>query len=143
MPKSEAQQQAELFQALEHYTDVDPKIGLIYSTSNGRYRNIRTARMLKREGQKRGVPDICIPLKGKRGEPGAYVEMKVGYSKPSSEQETYLRGLSEEGFETAVAYDWYEALQFILNYRGLKPKPIHKRRLEDERCKKRQAGTDV
>ena len=54
-----------------------------------RIRDIRTAANLKKEGVKRGVPDICLPVsRGKYH--GLYIEMKAGKNKPSKEQKEWI-----------------------------------------------------
>ncbi len=130
MAQPEAKEQQRLFTELECYVDKIPSVAFIYATPNGRFRNIQTAVKLKREGQKRGVPDVCIPLTGKNNEPGAYLELKFGKNKCSPEQLKYIEFLRSQGYVVSVEYSWFDGLHFILKYLGVKPKWKHKQQLD-------------
>lgn len=121
---AEADLQRRLFQELGDYSD--PRIPFIYAVPNGRFRNIKTAKLLKLEGSKAGVSDVCLPIRGVEGEPGAYLEMKYGYGTLTVEQGKFIAFVKTQGYVTVVCYQWEHALHFILKYLGVKPKWKHR-----------------
>lgn len=123
MAQPESLLQRRLFEELNDYED--SRIKFIFAIPNGRYRNVATAAALKREGVKRGPLDICLPIKTERA-PGAYVEMKYGHNKCTPEQKEFIAFVESQGYVTTVCYEWEDALHFILDYLGVKPKWKHK-----------------
>ncbi|MCQ2479010.1 MAG: VRR-NUC domain-containing protein [Clostridia bacterium] len=112
---SEGQQQALLFRWAEYAKAKYLCLQYMYHTPNGGSRNEKEAANLKRQGVKRGVPDVCLPYPC-GGYHGLYIEMKFGKNKPTKEQTEYLKYLSSVGYKTAVCYDWEEARSVILTY---------------------------
>jgi hypothetical protein len=81
---SEHDEQVNLFHWADIMSPQYPELALLHAIPNGGKRNINVARKLKEEGQKAGVPDICLPVP--RGEyHGLYIEMKYGRNKPTPE----------------------------------------------------------
>ena len=112
---SESQEQKALFQwaglAQQKYSELK----LLHHVPNGGLRDARTAVNLKREGVKRGVPDISLPVaRGKYH--GLFIEMKVGNNKLTKEQQQWFKALEEEGYATQVCYGWLEAREVIEKY---------------------------
>ena len=95
-----------------------PQLALIFSIPNGGKRHIGTARKLKAEGVKSGVPDIFLSV-AKNGKHGLYVELKYGKNKPSKNQLEWLSALSDEGYEAKVCYGFDEAKKAICDYMGI------------------------
>lgn len=88
---------------------------MMFHIPNGGQRAITTAKRLKAEGVKAGVPDICLPVpKGKYH--GLFIEMKVKGNKPTENQELWLAALKEQGYYTAVCFGLESAIDVILNY---------------------------
>ena len=105
---SESQEQKALFQWAGLAQQKYPELKLLHHIPNGGIRDIRTATNLKREGVKRGVPDICLPVsRGKYH--GLYIEMKAGKNKPSDEQKEWINSLQEEGYAACVCYGWLDS----------------------------------
>ena len=75
-----------------------PQLALIFSIPNGGKRHIGTARKLKAEGVKSGVPDIFLSV-AKNGKHGLYIELK--------------------GYEAKVCYGFGEAKKVICDYMGI------------------------
>lgn len=112
---SESQEQKALFQWAGLAQQKYPELKLLHHIPNGGIRDIRTATNLKREGVKRGVPDICLPVsRGKYH--GLYIEMKAGKNKTSKEQKEWINSLQEEGYAACVCYGWLEAREVIEKY---------------------------
>ena len=112
---SESQEQKALFQWAALAEQKYPELRLMHHVPNGGLRDARTAVNLKREGDKRGVPDISLPVpRGKYH--GLYIEMKVGKNKLTKEQQQWFKSLEEEGYATHVCYSWLEAREVIEKY---------------------------
>lgn len=91
---------------------------------NGGLRNMQVAVKLKRDGVKKGVWDVFIPIP-KSPYHGLYIEFKDPKRKPktnrgkgglSKEQTKFGDYVSGVGFCCCVAYSWKEAVQFVIDY---------------------------
>jgi hypothetical protein len=91
---------------------------LLFAVPNGGHRNIITAKKLKDEGVRAGVPDLFLAVP--RGIwHGLFVEMKRNkHCKPSENQERMLKLLQTRGYHTVVAHSFDEAVEAIRNYLG-------------------------
>lgn len=109
LKRSEAQEQTTVIQycELRHIP--------IFAIPNGGSRNAIEAANLKRQGVKAGVPDLMIPV-AKQGYHGLFVEMKVGYNKPSEKQEEWIKLLNRNSYLAKVCYGAEEAINLIDNY---------------------------
>ncbi|WP_342343337.1 VRR-NUC domain-containing protein [Ruminiclostridium herbifermentans] len=121
MPKSkiptasESVEQIYLFRWATLSSGAMPELDLMYHIPNGGKRDIATAKRLKAEGVKAGVPDICLPVP--RGVyHGLYIELKAGENKTTRKQNEWLEALDNNGYFTAVCYGWEEASKVITNY---------------------------
>lgn len=95
-----------------------PELKWLFHIPNGGSRHIAEAGKLKAMGVKRGVPDICLPIK-RNGFGALYIELKkpkVGIV--SDEQEEWLDFLSDQGYATRVCFGWIEARDCLLEYLG-------------------------
>ena len=113
---TEHQEQAALFAWSDWMATVMPELSLMYAIPNGGHRSKQTGALLKAEGVKAGVPDICLPVP--RGDKhGLYIEMKrrMGGS-VSAEQLKWLEALMRKGYECHVCRGCEEARQVILDY---------------------------
>ena len=109
---TEHQEQVMLFQ----WADWALRPNLLYAIPNGGKRDIRTAAMLKAEGVKPGVPDICLPIP-RGGKHGLYIELKRRKGGTvSKEQEAWIRALMGQGYMCAVCHGWEAARDEILRY---------------------------
>ena len=113
---TEHQEQCALFEWAAWMAKHIPELRLMHAIPNGGKRDIRTAAMLKAEGVKPGVPDICLPVA--RGEyHGLYIELKRrSGSHATDNQLDWLEKLSGQGYKTAICYGWEEAATVITKY---------------------------
>ncbi len=115
MRDRESQEQQALIRWAEMQKATYPELELLHHIPNGGYRNIATAKRLKREGVKAGVPDLCLPApKGKWH--GLYIEMKAERGKVSGNQKWWIEKLQQQGYYVTVCYGWEEAKETILRY---------------------------
>jgi hypothetical protein len=121
---TEHQEQSLLFQWAELSKSRHPELGLLFAIPNfsGRLGKvpplaaIRQAQALNREGRKKGVPDVMLPIpRGKYH--GLFVEMKrVKGSETSQEQRAWLAALSEQGYRAVRCLGWEQAREEIMAY---------------------------
>ena len=112
---NESDEQIALFEWVGYQLKKYPELGLLYHIPNGGHRHATTARRLKAEGVKAGVPDVCLPV-ARGAYHGLYIEMKAGKNKPTQNQERWLNALDEQGYYTAVCVGWEVAAAIILKY---------------------------
>ncbi len=112
---SESVEQISLFHWATWLSGTYPVLNLMHHIPNGGKRDKATAKRLKAEGVKAGVPDICLPCPS-GGFHGLYIELKAGKNKTTDYQDEWLEALSKQGYKTAVCYGWEQASEVILNY---------------------------
>lgn len=92
-----------------------PMLRYLHAIPNGGYRHISTARKLKAEGVKPGVPDLCLPFPvGKYH--GLYIEMKAEGGALSEEQRVWLDYLCKVGYRAVACFSFDEAVSQIEYY---------------------------
>lgn len=99
-----------------------PQLKYMFAIPNGGSRDVREAVNLKRQGVKRGVSDIFIPIPTSNYH-GMFLELKVGKNKPSKEQVAFLQFVNRVGYCGVVCYGFEEAVITIQKY--LKGEIIH------------------
>ena len=118
--RSEAQEQV----AVVQYCDL--RRLPIFAIPNGGSRNKIEAANLKRQGVKAGVPDLMLPV-AKHGYHGLFVEMKVGYNKPTENQKKWIEILKNNGYLVKTCWGAEETINLITDYMYLeeeKEKPF-------------------
>ncbi len=90
----------------------------IFSIPNGGSRNIVEAKKMKLEGVLAGVSDLFFP-KPSQGKHGLFIEMKVGYNKPTEKQKEFMEYATSENYATAVIYSFEEFEKLINDYLGI------------------------
>ena len=125
MPGTEHDEQACFIQWLATLYPQYPELRLGYAIINGAKlpysrnkkgeRFSREATRLKAEGLTPGIPDWCLPCP--RGiYHGLYIELKHGNNKPSANQRAVLRGLANQGYRVAVAWEFEGMQRALLDY---------------------------
>lgn len=121
-------EQSLLFQWADVAKGKHPELALLFAIPNfsGRLGKvppvaaIRQAQKLNKEGRKKGVPDICLPVA--RGPYHAlYIEMKAPDGKLKPEQKAWLLDLTVQHNYAVAAFGWEAARQHIENYLTLTP----------------------
>ena len=112
---SEHDEQVALFEWSEWLTSQHPRLKWMFAIPNGGKRHLGTAVKMKREGVKKGVPDIFVPIPTKTHH-GLFIEMKFGYNKPSFNQKEWLEYLGSVGYKAVVCYGFEEAMHAIGDY---------------------------
>ena len=113
---TEHQEQVALMRLVELHRGRWPELGMLFAVPNGGNRNIITAKKLKAEGVKAGVPDLCLPIP--RGEHhGLFVELKKQKgSTTSPEQKAWVKALNAQGYRAEVCLGAAAAWEVIQEY---------------------------
>ena len=94
-----------------------PLIDFVYSIPNGGHRSKSTAMQMKREGVKRGVPDlhcfVAVPPYH-----SLYIEMKTETGDLTPDQKILIPMLREHGHKVVVCRSSAQAVQEIFKYLG-------------------------
>ena len=112
---TESQEQQALFEWAKHMEFRYPEIRYMYHVPNGGKRDIHTAKKLKAEGVKSGVPDICLPTPSGRYH-GLYIELKAHGGTTTKNQNIWLEELANQGYCACVCVGWEQASDVILSY---------------------------
>lgn len=94
------------------------KIGsYLFSVPNGGKRNIITAKIMREEGCKAGVPDLCLAYPNAKFH-ALFVELKAPTktARVSPAQKEWLDKLNKVGFKAVVCYGFESARQMIMDY---------------------------
>lgn len=93
---------------------------MLFAIPNGGDRNVLVAVKLKKEGVRRGVPDMFLAL-ARGGWHGLFIEMKRrrgGVVSP--EQAAYIEALRAQGYRAEVCKGCDEALEVLRDYLSAK-----------------------
>lgn len=101
-----------------------PDLEWLHAIPNGGHRSKAAAGKMRAEGQKKGVPDLCLPVPRRAGDRlyhGLYLELKKAGGAPSEDQREWLLHLHRSGYAAHVANDPDTAVKLILDYLSLSP----------------------
>ena len=111
----EHRMQVALFKWAQAATCTRPELGLMFAVPNGGLRDIVTARKLKDEGVKRGVPDVILPV-ARGGFHGLFIENKSKGRKPRDDQRKWAEKLQQQGYMAVCCDDLMLAIKTITDY---------------------------
>lgn len=92
-----------------------PQLKLAFAIPNGGQRNIVTAKKLRAEGVRSGIPDWCLPIP-MGGYTGLWIEFKHGKNKLTTEQRRYIELLEKAGHCVDVCYTVDGAIRTVEDY---------------------------
>lgn len=125
---SEHCEQVELFARIRRLLPEHPDLGKVFAIPNGTRTSIHTAKKMRAEGVKAGVPDIFFP-EARGGWFGLFVELKArSYVNAKGKtvrqrlrpsQRRWQQMLNEAGYLAVTAEGATEALEQLLWYRQL------------------------
>ena len=97
-----------------HQYNLDEK--LLFAIPNGGQRNIITAKKLKNEGVRAGIPDLFLAV-ARGGFHGLFIEMKkADGGRLSKDQKSVSESLTAQGFAWALCHGWEDAKKCIERY---------------------------
>ena len=112
---AEAYEQAHIIEWTGYMLGRMPELRLLFHIPNGGYRNEIEAANLKRQGVKRGVPDLFLPV-ARKGFHGLFIELKTKNGKVSEWQKQWLADRTEQGYQAVVCYGADEARKALEGY---------------------------
>ncbi len=92
-----------------------PELNLLFAIPNGEYRDWKTARKLRAEGVKAGVPDLFLPVP-RGGHHGLWIEMKMAGGRLSKAQRLWHRALEDQGYLVKTCWSAEEAQEALVDY---------------------------
>ncbi len=91
---------------------------LLYHVPNGGHRHVLVAMELKKQGVRRGVPDLHLAIP-RGGYFGLYIEFKATPPRDaavSAEQQAWLRALNAQGYLAIVCRGHFDAMEQLRAY---------------------------
>lgn len=113
---TEAAEQSALIAWANLQAKATPELARLYAVPNGGSRHKLEAVNLKRQGVKKGVPDLCLPVP-RHGRHGLYIELKrTKGSTTSREQKEWIAYLNQAGYVAVICKGFEQARDAILEY---------------------------
>jgi hypothetical protein len=116
--QSEHDIQSMIFLWSKYQSKKYPGISYMFAIPNGGFRHIATAKNLKMEGVKPGVPDIFLPVP-RAGYGGLFLEVKAKGGRASDYQKIWLEILTAQGYRCRLVRGFDEAIAAIEEYYSL------------------------
>ncbi len=114
----EADAQAAYFEILDLNLREFPFLFAIHASMNGAFRSAAVAGQSRAQGQRPGVPDVCIPIT-RHGYGGAWIENKFGDNRMTPEQIRFRDFLLTQNYAFKTCYTLENALDFTEWYLGI------------------------
>lgn len=93
-----------------------PELKYLFAIPNGGARDAVTGARLRAEGVKRGVPDLCLPVR-RNAWAGLWIEMKtISGGRVAPEQADWHQFLKSQGYAVMVAKGYEEAIAALVLY---------------------------
>ena len=124
---TEHQEQAALIEWSSHFWWGD----LLFAIPNGGYRTKIGAYKLKKEGVKKGVPDLflAVPVQNYSG---LFIEMKSRKGSVSADQKKMMKMLEKQGYHCVVCRSVTEGMFEITNYLATHKGIAHMKSIEND-----------
>ena len=88
---------------------------LIFAIPNGGNRNVITAKKLKAEGVKAGIPDLFMAVPNTQHN-GLFIELKAGKNKPTDKQNEVIEHLKSAGYRCEVINNFDDFRKTVNDY---------------------------
>lgn len=112
----EHKMQVSLFRSIRIHTGQYPQLAYCHAIPNGPRLARGTAKKMKAEGLRAGVPDVMLPWPSGIYN-GLYLELKIQPNRPGPKQLDFIQYLNLAGYYATVVYDdWYAAWELIEHY---------------------------
>lgn len=100
------------------WADTQPLARFIFAIPNGANKSMASAVKFKREGLRKGVPDLFLPIPNyPKNYHGLFIEMKrIKASVTSKEQLAWINFLQKQNFACGVCHGADEAIELIQAY---------------------------
>jgi len=131
MKTIEADEQKALFEWAESMLYYLPELALLNGSLNGVKLTIGQAVKAKKQGLKKGYPDLFLPV-SRGGYHGLFIELKIKpyrnhkdkmvYPTTSDDQKWWIEQLARQGYKALICKGFDSAQDYILNYLKLEDK---------------------
>lgn len=111
----ESGHQEAIFEWRGYMVGMYPELALLHHVPNGGKRDIETAKALKRQGVRAGIPDLVLPV-ARCGYHGLYIELKAPGGALEQVQIDYLKALEKEDYLALVCVGWRAASEVLISY---------------------------
>ena len=116
MPRNDEHKiQASAIKALAFLETALPELALLHAIPNGGARDEITGAMLKREGVKRGIPDLHLPV-ARHGFHSLYIEVKTPKGALSKVQREMIEKLQAAGNAVYICRSATDIVQTVRDY---------------------------
>jgi hypothetical protein len=124
MKSREHEAQASVIRWARSMELVEPRLRLLFAIPNAAKRSPGLAAIMKAEGLRAGVPDLCLPcsvvsVDGAMHH-GLFVEMKIRPNRVSKEQAEWIEALRAECYRVEICWSALEAVNVIKSYLGIR-----------------------
>ncbi len=93
-----------------------PELKWLHAIPNGGKRDARTAALMKAEGVRSGVADVCLPV-ARHGKHGLYIEMKKPTGGRASDSQLEFRDFCHsQGYVWELCVTWQQAAAILQKY---------------------------
>lgn len=92
-----------------------PELSLLFAIPNGGYRLPHIGAQMNREGLKKGIPDLMLPV-ARCGYHGLFLELKAAGGRLAVNQRRWRDLLISQGYGHAVCYGYEAARQVLVDY---------------------------
>ena len=100
----------------------DRRLCFLSASLSGVKLPISLATKMKKQGMRRGVPDISLPVKS--GDfAGLFIELKKEGGRVKPEQKDWIEFLTGQGYRAVVCYGWMAAVDEISGYLAAAGRP--------------------
>lgn len=113
---SESEEQKKLLRFCMAELHNYPELEMLYHVPNEGKRSISSGKLLKSEGLRKGVPDLCLPV-ARSGFHGLYIELKrIDGGRVSADQKNWIDKLQKQGYAAFICHGWKNAWSIIKLY---------------------------
>jgi hypothetical protein len=106
---------------------VEPRLRLLFAIPNAAKRSPGLAAIMKAEGLRAGVPDLCLPvprldhgIASAWWEHGLFVEMKIRPNRVTEAQQGWIEALRGQRYRVEICWSALEAVNVIKYYLGIR-----------------------
>lgn len=92
------------------HSKIEPRLETLYSIPNGAHTGRIKGLRLVREGLKKGMPDLCLPIKGAGGAHNLFLEVKLENTYPTRSQKECHKLLTNHGNHVVIVRSLDQAI---------------------------------
>ena len=118
-PMTEHDDQAAVLRWARAAAVVDRRLDLLFAIPNAGRRSRGAGRWMCAEGLRRGVPDLCLPVRT-AAHGALWIEMKTATGRVTADQGWWHEQLREQGYRVEVCRGAAAAIAVLEDYLGMR-----------------------